>query len=185
MKEIIDNALLKMKNTHSTFSTDLQGLRTGRANSSILDCIVVKVYNDTMRLSQVATVNVASAKLLIVNVWDKNNAELVKKAIANSNLGLNPSLELSTIKVPLPDLSEERRKKLVKTANDYAEHTRQAIRNIRRDAISSLRVLNKNNEISEDDLHKSTNSIQKITTEAENNVTSLLKSKTAEILNVR
>ncbi|MBQ4875443.1 MAG: ribosome recycling factor [Rickettsiaceae bacterium H1] len=182
LKGISDGALSKMNATYKTLKSDLSGLRTGKPNPSILDGVVVNVYNNNIRLNQVATVSISGNKMLSVSVWDVNNANIVNKAIANSNLGLNPILEGSTIKIPLPDLSEERRKELIKVANGYSERAKVAIRNIRRDAIANLKNLNKEKEISEDDLHRALNDMQKITNDMENNIEKMLESKTQEIL---
>ena len=182
IKKISDNALLKMESTCNTLKQDLNSLRTGRASASILDGIIVNICNNNLRLTQVATVNVTGNKMLTVNLWDSNNAEAVNKAISNSNLGLNPILEGATIKIPLPDLSQERRKELVKVANDYAERARIAMRNIRRDAINNLKDLNKSKEISEDELRKGNDNIQKITDNTNVNIDQILKNKSNEIL---
>ena len=172
----------KMQVTYDTFKDDLKGLRAGRASTSILDGVIVNIYNNNMRLHQIATVSTAGNKMLTVTVWDVNNAEEVKKAIVNSNLGLNPILEGATIKIPLPELSMERRKELVKVANGYAERSKIAIRNVRRDGIASLKNLNKNKEISEDELHRAMNDIQKSTDNMESEIDNLLNAKTKEIL---
>ena len=120
--------------------------------------------------------------MLTVTVWDSTHAEAIRKAIVNSNLGLNPILEGSIIKIPLPELSMERRKELVKVANGYAERSKIAIRNVRRDSIAHLKTLNKNKEISDDDLHRTTGEIQKLTDNAESEIDNLLSIKTKETL---
>lgn len=183
LKAVCDEANSKMDSSCETLKKDFKGLRTGRANVSILDGVVVNIYNSNMRLTQLATVSISGPKMLVVNVWDANNAEIVNKAIINSNIGLNSILEGAVIKVPLPEISEERRKELVKVANDYAERSKVAVRNVRRDAIIQLRALNKDKKISEDDLHSGIASMQKIIDKVEGAISRVLKDKEKDILN--
>ncbi len=182
LKEICDEAKNKMNMTVNTFKEDLKGLRAGKANSSMLDGVIVNIYNNNLRLNQVSTISVTSSKMLTITVWDIANAEAVRKAIVNSNLGLNPILEGAIIKVPLPELSMERRKELVKVASSYAERSKVAIRNVRRYSIAHLKNLNNKKEISDDELHRTTGEIQKLTDNSEAEIESLLSTKTKETL---
>ncbi len=183
-KEIIDNASSKMESSCGTLKQDLSSLRTNKASASILDGVIVNVYNNNVRLNQIATVSVLGNKMLTVSVWDKGNVGAVNKAIINSNLNLSPIVEGVSIKIPLPELSAERRKELVKVAQDYAERTKVALRNIRRDGIAQLKDLNKNKDISDDELHRAMDEMQKLTNNSESSVDKLINLKTKEIVTV-
>jgi ribosome recycling factor len=152
-----------MKGAVDALKSDLQGLRTGRANTSLLDPVVVEVYGSMMPLSQVATVSAPEPRMLSVQVWDKSNMTPVEKGIAHANLGLNPIIDGQTLRLPIPDLTQERRKELAKLAGQYAEKAKIAIRNVRRDAMESLKVDEKKKEISEDDRKRSEEVVQKLT----------------------
>jgi ribosome recycling factor len=153
----------RMKGAVDSLKSDLQGLRTGRANASLLDPVVVEVYGSMMPLSQVASVSVPEPRMLSVQVWDKSNMIPVEKGIAHANLGLNPIIDGQTLRLPIPDLTQERRKELAKLAGQYAEKAKIAIRNVRRDAMESLKVDEKKKEISEDDRKRSEEQVQKLT----------------------
>ncbi|MFN9498714.1 MAG: ribosome recycling factor [Erythrobacteraceae bacterium] len=153
----------RMKGAVDALKSDLQGLRTGRANTSLLDPVVVEVYGSMMPLSQVATVSAPEPRMLSVQVWDKSNMTPVEKGIAHANLGLNPIIDGQTLRLPIPDLTQERRKELAKLAGQYAEKAKIAIRNVRRDAMESLKVDEKKKEISEDDRKRSEEVVQKLT----------------------
>lgn len=153
----------RMKGAVDALKSDLQGLRTGRANTSLLDPVVVEVYGSMMPLSQVATVSAPEPRMLSVQVWDKSNMTPVEKGIAHANLGLNPIIDGQTLRLPIPDLTQERRKDLAKLAGQYAEKAKIAIRNVRRDAMESLKVDEKKKEISEDDRKRSEEVVQKLT----------------------
>ena len=153
----------RMKGAVDALKSDLQGLRTGRANTSLLDPVVVEVYGSMMPLSQVATVSAPEPRMLSVQVWDKSNITPVEKGIAHANLGLNPIIDGQTLRLPIPDLTQERRKELAKLAGQYAEKAKIAIRNVRRDAMESLKVDEKKKEISEDDRKRSEEVVQKLT----------------------
>ena len=141
----------------------LAGLRTGRANTSLLDPVVVEVYGSMMPLNQVATVSAPEPRMLSVQVWDKSNVSAVEKGIAHANLGLNPMQDGQTLRIPMPDLTEERRKDLAKLAGKYAEGAKIAIRNVRRDGMEALKEDEKKKEISEDDRKRSEDEVQKLT----------------------
>lgn len=153
----------RMKGAVEALKSDLQGLRTGRANTSLLDPVVVEVYGSMMPLSQVATVSAPEPRMLSVQVWDKSNMTPVEKGIAHANLGLNPIIDGQTLRLPIPDLTQERRKELAKLAGQYAEKAKIAIRNVRRDAMESLKADEKKKEISEDDRKRSEEQVQKLT----------------------
>jgi ribosome recycling factor len=153
----------RMKGAVESLRSDLQGLRTGRANTTLLDPVVVEVYGSMMPLSQVATVSAPEPRMLSVQVWDKSNMIPVEKGIAHANLGLNPIIDGQTLRLPIPDLTQDRRKELAKLAGQYAEKAKIAIRNVRRDAMESLKTDEKKKEISEDDRKRSEEQVQKLT----------------------
>lgn len=153
----------RMKGAVESLKSDLQGLRTGRANTSLLDPVQVEVYGAMMPLNQVATVSAPEPRMLSVQVWDKSNLHAVEKAIAYANLGLNPIIDGQTLRLPLPDLTQERRKELAKLADQYGEKGKIAIRNVRRDAMESLKTDEKKKDISEDDRKRAEDEVQKLT----------------------
>ncbi|MBC2664871.1 ribosome recycling factor [Novosphingobium flavum] len=142
---------------------DLSGLRTGRANTALLDSVAVDVYGSNMPLNQLATVSVPEPRLLSVQVWDKSNIGPVEKAIRSAGLGLNPINDGNTLRLPIPDLTEERRKELAKLAGKYAENARIAIRNVRRDGMENLKADENKKEISEDERKRAETEVQKLT----------------------
>ncbi len=142
---------------------DLSGLRTGRANVHLLDPVMVTVYGSNMPLTQVATVSVPEPRMISVQVWDKTNIGPVEKAIRSAGLGLNPINDGNTLRLPIPDLTEERRKELAKLASQYAEKARIAIRNVRRDGMENLKADEKKHEISEDERKRAETEVQKLT----------------------
>lgn len=153
----------RMAGAVESFKSDLSGLRTGRANTTLLDPVVVEVYGAMMPLSQVATVSAPESRMLSVQVWDRSNVIPVEKGIAHANLGLNPIIDGQTIRLPIPDLTEDRRKELARLAGQYAEKAKIAIRNVRRDGMEALKVDEKKKEISEDDRKRSEDDVQKLT----------------------
>ncbi|MEO0814439.1 MAG: ribosome recycling factor, partial [Myxococcota bacterium] len=153
----------RMTGAVEALKSDLSGLRTGRANTSLLDPVQVEVYGAMMPLNQVATVSAPEPRMLSVQVWDKSNLTAVEKGIAHANLGLNPMIDGQTLRLPMPDLTEERRKDLAKLAGQYAEKAKVAIRNVRRDAMESLKADEKKKEISEDDRKRLEEEVQKLT----------------------
>jgi ribosome recycling factor len=142
---------------------DLQGLRTGRASTALLDPVTVEVYGAHMPINQVATVSVPEPRMISVQVWDKTNVGPVDKAIRSAGLGLNPIVDGQTLRLPIPDLTEERRKELAKLAGKYAEGARIAVRNVRRDGNDSLKADEKKGHISEDDRKRLETEVQKLT----------------------
>lgn len=153
----------RMKGAVESLKGDLGGLRTGRANTSLLDPVVCEVYGAMMPLAQVATVSAPEPRMLSVQVWDKSNVIAVEKGIAHANLGLNPMIDGQTIRLPIPDLTEERRKELAKLAGQYAEKAKIAIRNVRRDGMEALKTDEKKKDISEDERKRSEEEVQKLT----------------------
>lgn len=153
----------RMTGAVESLKSDLAGLRTGRANTSLLDPVVCEVYGAMMPLNQVATVSAPEPRMLSVQVWDKKNVIAVEKGIAHANLGLNPIIDGQTLRLPLPDLTQERRKELAKLAGKYAEAAKIAIRNVRRDGMEALKDDEKKKEISEDDRKRAEDDVQKLT----------------------
>ncbi|NNC59156.1 MAG: ribosome recycling factor [Erythrobacter sp.] len=153
----------RMKGAVESLKSDLSGLRTGRANTSLLDPVVCEVYGAMMPLNQVATVSAPEPRMLSVQVWDKSNVTAVEKGIAHANLGLNPMIDGQTLRLPMPDLTEERRKELAKLAGQYAEKAKIAIRNVRRDGMEALKEDEKAKDISEDDRKRLEDEVQKLT----------------------
>ena len=172
----------RMQGAVESLKGDLSGLRTGRANTSLLDPVVVEVYGAMMPLSQVATVNAPEPRMLSVQVWDKANVTAVEKGIAKSNLGLNPIVDGQTLRLPMPDLTEERRKDLAKLAGEYGEKAKIAIRNVRRDGMEALKEDEKKKEISEDDRKRSEDDVQKMTDKHVGEVDDAVAKKEQEIL---
>ena len=172
----------RMQGAVESLKGGLSGLRTGRANTSLLDPVVVEVYGAMMPLAQVATVNAPEPRMLSVQVWDKANVTAVEKGIAKSNLGLNPIVDGQTLRLPMPDLTEERRKDLAKLAGEYGEKAKIAIRNVRRDGMEALKEDEKKKEISEDDRKRSEDDVQKMTDKHVGEVDDAVAKKEQEIL---
>jgi len=161
---------------------DLTGLRTGRANVGLLDPVTVEVYGAHMPLNQVATVSAPEPRLLSVQVWDKSNIGPVDKAIRSAGLGLNPIVDGQNIRLPIPDLTEERRKELAKLAGQYAEKARVAVRNVRRDGMDNLKADEKKGEISEDERKRHEGDVQKLTDATIADIDAAAQAKEKEIL---
>ena len=161
---------------------DLGGLRTGRASIALLDPVTVEVYGANMPLNQVATVSAPEPRLLSVQVWDKGNVNSVEKAIRNAGLGINPISDGTMIRLPIPDLTEERRKELAKLANQYAEKARIAVRNVRRDGMDALKLDEKKHEISEDERKRLEAEVQKMTDATIADIDATAHGKEQEIL---
>ena len=161
---------------------DLGGLRTGRASTALLDPIQVDVYGANMPINQVATVSAPEPRLLSVQVWDKSNLSAVEKAIRNAGLGINPIVDGQMIRLPIPDLTEERRKELAKLASQYAEKARIAVRNVRRDGMDALKTDEKKKEISEDEHKRLDSEVQKLTDDTVKEIDAVSHAKEQEIL---
>lgn len=173
-----------MDKTIESLKADFGGLRAGRAHASLLDGIMVEAYGSMTPLSQVGTVSVPDARTLSVSVWDRSLAKTVEKALRESDLGLNPASDGQLIRIPIPPLSEERRKELVKIAGKYSEQNKVAVRNIRRDALDEIKKLKKDNQISEDEEKRFENEIQKLTDEAIKKIDEAFASKEKDIMQV-
>ncbi len=170
----MDGAIDKLK-------SDFAGLRTGRASVSMLDPVMVDMYGSKMPLNQVGTVSVPESRLLTVTVWDSTATPAVEKAIRESGLGLNPMAEGTLIRVPIPELNEERRKELSKVAGQYAESARVSVRNIRRDGMDDVK---KNNDYSEDDKKRESDNVQNLTNEKIKTIDEIYASKEKDIMTV-
>ena len=184
-----DDAILKdvtrrMDGALEALRKELGGLRTGRASASLLEPVTVNAYGGMVPLNQVANVNVPEPRMITVNVWDRGMVKAVDKAIREAGLGLNPQTEGQTIRVPIPDLNEERRRELTKVAAKYAEAARIAVRNVRRDGIETLRKQEKGGDISQDEQKKLEREIQHLTDDHIKRVDETLAQKDKEILQV-
>jgi ribosome recycling factor len=174
----------RMQGAVQALKNDLASLRTGRASSNILDPVEVEAYGARMPLSQVATVSVPEARLLSVQVWDRSMVQPVEKAIRESSLGLNPQTEGQTIRLRIPELNEQRRKEMVKVAHKYTEAARVAARHVRRDALDTLKKLEKDGKMSEDDSARNADQVQKATDGTVSEIDGLLVVKEKEIMQV-
>ena len=172
----------RMAGAVESLKGDLTGLRTGRANTSLLDPVMVEVYGSMMPLNQVATVSAPEPRMLSVQVWDKANVTAVEKGIAKANLGLNPMIDGQNVRLPMPDLTQERRKELAKLAGEYGEKAKIAIRNVRRDGMEALKDDEKKKEISEDDRKRSEDEVQKLTDKYVADTDAAVEKKVQEIL---
>jgi ribosome recycling factor len=161
---------------------DLGGLRTGRASTTLLDPVTVEVYGANMPINQVATVSAPEPRLLSVQVWDRSNVNAVEKAIRAAGLGLNPISDGQNLRLPIPDLTEERRKELAKLAHQYAEKARIAARNVRRDGMEALKTDEKKHEISQDEQKRLEAEVQKMTDETIKEIDAAMAAKEKEIL---
>jgi ribosome recycling factor len=172
----------RMHGAVESLKHDLQGLRTGRASTTLLDPVNVEVYGAHMPLNQVATVSAPEPRMLSVQVWDKSNVGPVDKAIRSAGLGLNPIVDGQTLRLPIPDLTEERRKELAKLASQYAEKARIAVRNVRRDGNDALKADEKKHEISEDERKRHETEVQKLTDATIAEIDAATAAKEKEIL---
>ncbi len=174
----------RMEGAVSSFKSDLAGLRTGRASANLLDPITVEAYGSAMPLNQVANVTVPESRTIAVSVWDKSMVGAVERAIRDSNLGLSPVTDGTTLRINLPELNEQRRKELVKVAHTYAEQARVAVRHIRRDGMDALKKAEKDGDLSQDDAKKQSELVQKATDEAVAEVDKVVAGKEQEIMQV-
>ena len=173
----------RMQGALDSLTHDLTGLRTGRASTALLDPVQVEVYGSSMPLNQVATVSVPEARMISVQVWDRSNVQPVEKAIRSAGLGLNPITDGQMIRLPIPELTEERRKELAKLVGQYAEKARIAVRNVRRDGMDHLKQDEKKSEISEDERKRLEVEVQKLTDDTIREIDELAQGKEKEILN--
>jgi ribosome recycling factor len=174
----------RMGATFDKLKEEFAGLRTGRASTGMLDPITVEVYGSRMPINQVATIGVPEPRLLTVQVWDMSQTKAVEKAIRDAGLGLNPQAEGSLIRVPIPALNEERRTELTKVAGKYAEAARVSVRNLRREGMDALKAMEKSGEISEDDLKRQSDAVQKMTDEHIQKIDKQLVEKEKDIMTV-
>ncbi|WP_342641642.1 ribosome recycling factor [Rhodoligotrophos ferricapiens] len=174
----------RMQGALSKLKEEFSGLRAGRASVHLLEPITVDAYGSTMPLNQVANVSVPEPRMLSVQVWDRGLVSAVEKAIRNSSLGLNPITEGQTLRVPVPELSQERRKELVKVAQNYAEQAKVAVRNVRRDGMEQLKRLEKDGEISQDEHRAWADDVQKLTDQTIKSIDEMVAQKQAEILQI-
>lgn len=184
MKEIFKQARDKMAKTVEAFRAELNKVRTGRAHPGILDEVKVSAYDTKMPLSHLATITAPQSDLLVVQPFDKNLLGEIEKAIVKSDLGLNPVNDGNVLRIPIPKLTEERRKELVKHVRKIAEDYRKAIRNIRRDFNEELKKKQKEGGVSEDDVHRGMKEIQNITDEFLGKVEEILQVKEKEIMEI-
>ena len=183
-EDTINNCNSKMKKAFDVFKHDLGSLRTGRANASMLDIIKVDVYGQKMPINQLATVSTPEPRLLTVQVWDQNNVTLIDSAIKKSNLGINPQIDGQLMRIPIPNLNEERRNELKKIMGELSEKAKVAIRNIRREANDKLKQDLKDKKIGEDEWKKSEKKIQNLTDSQISELEKKLKEKEKEIMTV-
>ena len=174
----------RMDGAISAFRQDIASLRTGRASSNLLDAVQVQAYGSSMPINQVANVSVPEPRMISVSVWDKSMVGAVDRAIREANLGFNPIMDGTTLRIPLPELNEQRRKELVKLAHGYAENARVAIRHVRRDGMENLKKSEKDAVIGQDDHRVQQDRVQKMTDDTIHMVDGLLTEKEAEIMQV-
>jgi ribosome recycling factor len=174
----------RMRGAHGVLKKEFSGLRTGRASASLLDPIMVVAYGNPTPLSQVGTVNVPEPRMLTVQVWDKTQVGAVEKAIRESDLGLNPVVEGQLLRLPIPELNEERRRDLAKVAHKYAEQARIAVRNVRRDAMEHLKRAEKDGDMGKDEHHTLGTKVQELTDKVIKEIDEGLATKEAEIMQV-
>lgn len=172
----------RMQGAVDALKHDLQGLRTGRASTSLLDPVNVEVYGAHMPLNQIATVSAPEPRMLSVQVWDKSNVAAADKAIRSAGLGLNPIVDGQTLRLPIPDLTEDRRKELAKLAGQYAEKARIAARNVRRDGMDALKTDEKKGALSEDERKRAEVEVQKLTDSTIADIDAAAQAKEKEIL---
>ncbi len=174
----------RMDGAVSSLRSEFGGLRTGRANAALLDGITVPAYGSEMPLNQVANVSVPEARMLVVSVWDKTMVAGIEKALRQSSLGLNPVVDGQTLRIPMPPLTEERRRELTKVASGYAENAKVAVRNVRRDAMDTLKKAEKDDGMSEDERKAHEADVQKATDSVIAEIEKTLETKSAEIMQV-
>jgi ribosome recycling factor len=171
----------RMRASCEALKREFSGLRTGRASTHLLDPVQVSVYGSKMPLNQVATISVPEPRTISVQVWDKSNISAVDKAIREANLGLNPVVDGTLIRLPIPTLTAERRQELAKLAHKYAEQSRVSVRNVRREGMELLKRLEKGGDMSQDDHHKASANVQELTDALVKEIDALLGAKEAEI----
>ena len=174
----------RMNGAVKALRKELGGLRTGRASLSLLEPITVAAYDTEMPLNQVATINIPEPRMLTVQVWDRNQVKAVEKAIRSSDLGLNPIVDGQSLRIPVPELNEERRRELARIAGKYAEQAKVAVRNVRRDGMDQLKKMERAGDLSEDDSRLWASEIQEMTDEVVKKMTEMFEAKEREIMQV-
>ncbi|MFP6688733.1 MAG: ribosome recycling factor [Alphaproteobacteria bacterium] len=180
----VDDLQRRMTGALEVLRKEYSGLRTGRASASLVEPIMVEAYESEMPMNQVATINVPEPRLISIQVWDKSQVKAVEKAIQNSGLGLNPIIDGQNLRIPIPELNEERRVELAKIAGKYAEQAKISVRNVRHDGMNKLKKLERAGDVSEDDAHIWSDEIQQITDDAITKIVETHESKESEILQV-
>lgn len=184
IEDVTSDAKSRMAKSVEALKNELTKLRTGRAHTSLLEHITVPYYGSDVPLNQVASISVGDARTLVVQPWERNIVSEVEKAIMNSDLGLNPVTAGDVMRVPLPALTEERRRDMTRVVRNEAEQARVAVRNIRRDANSMLKDLEKEKEITEDELRRAEDSVQKLTDKFVGDIDEVLKAKESDLMEV-
>ena len=179
-----DEMIRRMNGAVTGLKGEFTGLRTGRASPALLDPVTIEAYGNQMHVSQLGTISTPESRLLTVQVWDRSMVKTVDKAIRDAGLGLNPQVDGQLLRIPIPELNEERRKELVKLAHKYAEQGRVAVRNVRRDGMEVLKKLEKDHKIGQDEHHKLGEELQKLTDAHIKEVDQLLHGKEQEIMQV-
>lgn len=179
-----DDLTRRMEGALSSLQSELNSLRTGRASASLLDSVMVEAYGSQMPISQVGTISVPEPRTVSVQVWDKGMVSATDKAIRESNLGLNPIMDGQLLRIPMPELNEERRKELVKVAGQYAEQARVAARHVRRDGMDNAKKAEKDGDLGKDDAHKASERIQKLTDDYIAKIDEMIAEKEKEIMQV-
>jgi ribosome recycling factor len=179
-----DEMSRRMKGVVTTLKGEFAGLRTGRASPALLDPVTVDAYGNQMHISQLGTVSAPESRLLTVQVWDRSMVKAVDKAVRDAGLGLNPQVDGQLLRIPIPELNEERRKELAKLAHKYAEQGRIAVRNVRRDGMELLKKLEKDHKIGQDEHHKLGDELQKLTDAHIKEIDQMLQGKEQEIMQV-
>jgi len=174
----------RMNGAVATFKSELSGLRTGRASAALLDPVKVEAYGNVVPINQVGTISTPESRMITVQVWDKGLSKAVDKAIRDAGLGLNPQMDGQLLRIPLPELNQERRKELTKLAAKYAEAARVAVRNVRRDGMDLLKKLEKDHKIGEDEHHTKGDELQKLTDAHIKDIDTALHAKEQEIMQV-
>jgi ribosome recycling factor len=180
----IDDLQRRMNGAIEVLRQEYSGLRTGRASASLVEPIMVDAYDTEMPMNQVATINVPEPRMISIQVWDKSQVKAVEKAIRNSGLGLNPIIDGQNLRIPIPELNEERRMELAKIAGKYAEQAKVSVRNVRRDGMDKVKKMERSGDVSEDDAHIWSDEIQQITDDLIKRIVETHESKESEILQV-
>ncbi len=183
-EDIKNNIKSRMESSVQSFKSDMQGIRTGRASPNMLDSIKIDAYGQKMNINQLGNITTPDPRTINIDVWDTSNIVLVDKALRESDLGINPMIEGNLIRLPLPQLTEERRNEFLKMAGKISESAKVAIRNIRRDGIEQVKKLEKDKEIGQDESKKYQENIEKITIDQVQTIEEILKSKEADLKNI-